>query len=177
MDIKKITSNIFDWVKIIIIALIFALIIRFFILSSTMVSGSSMNPTLSNNDKLLINRFFLFKKNLKKGDIVEFESPVEMNKDYIKRIIAIPGDKVKIESGKVFVNDIELKEEYISGDKTENFKNNEWILEKDEFFVMGDNRNPGKSYDSREFGPIKREIVVGIAFFRFSPITRIGILK
>lgn len=174
-DDQQKKSGFFEWIIIIAISIIIALLIKTFILSSTLVMGNSMNPTLQQSDKLFVNKISFSRKNIKQGDIVEIHAPDNPNKDYIKRVIGLPGDRIEIKDGSIFVNEEKLKEDYTSSSNTQpTNKNNHWIVKEDEIFVAGDNRLPGESKDSREFGPVKKDSIVGIAFYRYSPFNRLG---
>ena len=122
------------------------------------VDGVSMNPTYQTGDTLLINRL----ANPKRGEVVTFTKD---NKNFIKRIIAVPGDTLSIANSKVSVNGEVIKEDYIYEDVFEGGKmeNCEYVLGEDEYFVMGDNRN--NSLDSRIFGVIHREDIIGTKLF------------
>lgn len=174
---KKVKSEFFEWIIMIIVAVILALIIRYFVLSSTLVNGSSMEPTLKTNDRLLVNRISFMVDDLKYGDIVEFHNPYNEKEDFIKRVIALEGDVVEIKNNIVHVNNKPLKEEYTSTENgfTTFGAESYWEVGKDEVFVLGDNRP--NSNDSRAFGPIEKDSIVGIAFFRFYPFSKIGLIK
>lgn len=174
---KKVKSEFFEWIIMIVVAIVLALIIRYFILSSTLVNGSSMEPTLKTNDRLLVNRISFMIDDLKYGDIVEFHNPNNEKEDFIKRVIAVEGDIVEIKNNIVYVNNEPLEEEYTSTENgfTTFGAESYWEIQKDEVFVLGDNRP--NSNDSRAFGPIEKDSIVGIAFFRYYPFSKIGLLK
>ena len=111
-------KNLKEWFKVIFVALIIAFLLQNFLLSSTIVDGSSMFLTLETGDRLFVNRFFLSKKKPKRGNIVEIKAPDGTNRDFIKRVIAVSGDVVEIKDGKVYVNGHELEESYIKGNFT-----------------------------------------------------------
>ncbi|ABW19548.1 signal peptidase I [Alkaliphilus oremlandii OhILAs] len=171
-------DEILEWVKTIILSLVIALIITTFI-KPTIVKNYSMSPTLEENDFLIINRFLYKRSQPKMGDIVVFQSDLRTengsNKLLIKRVIGVPGDRVFIKDGDVFVNDVLLKEEYIP----ENYTIGEVDITVPEgkLFVMGDNR--GNSLDSRDpaLGLVDFEKVMGKAFIRLFPLNKIQLLK
>ncbi len=170
---KKEDNSFFAWIKVILTAIILAILIRTFIFSATLVIGESMNPTLVEKDRLISLKLPLFFKNPNRYDIVVIDAPDDKGKEYVKRVVGLPNDHVKITDGKVYINDKLIDEKYTSSTYTETDFQNEWKLDKDEFFVMGDNRLPGKSLDSRYFGPIKKKSIDGIIKFRYWPINRI----
>lgn len=175
--------TIMDWVKSLALALALALFIRSFVANATTVSGTSMNNTLQNRDVLLVNKMFFRIRDVKKKDIVIIKAPDigpnEAEKDYIKRVIALPGETVDIKNGRVYVDGQLIKEAYINTDYTTSYEQigNHWSLQDDEIFVMGDNRIPGKSSDSRVFGPVKLESIKGVAIFRLWPFNSFGTIN
>ncbi len=173
-----------DWVVAIAIAVVLALLIRNFVFTLVKVQGASMQPTLHENDRLYVNRFFYKPE---KGDVVIFRPESDPDRPYVKRVIATEGDTVYIdfETGDVYVNDQLLDEPYIKERTTHTgsyimeliadgrySKDNPIVVEKDKIFVMGDNRNNSK--DSRELGQIPEDEIIGGAVFRFWPISDFG---
>lgn len=131
----------------------------------TFVSGSSMYPTLQDRDVLLMEKGSIMFNNLNRGDIISFRQPVEGNKTvfYIKRIIGVPGNTVEIKNGNVYVNERLIKEDYLPSGVTTLTPDGETIritLDKDEYFVLGDNRD--NSLDSRfeEVGVVSKKQIV-----------------
>ena len=154
-------------------------IVAFFVnrefLTSTVVEGHSMEPTLHDQDRLFLWKQNLDEKHLRHGDIVVFHAPDEQ-KDYIKRIIALPNDFVQIKDGRVFVNGRALEEPYLQIRFTRATDSQSWLVGEDEIFVLGDNREEGASRDSRMFGPVPLSSLIGVACFRFYPFHRWGSL-
>lgn len=172
---KERVSNLLEWFVMCIVAIVIALLIKHFVFSVTLVQGDSMNPTLHTDDRLIVNRIGFMVDKIQYGDIVEIHAPDDPGKDYIKRVIALPSDTVEIRDHNVYVNGEKISEDYISTDETLlSTDKNSWVLMEDEYFVLGDNRLPGASKDSRVFGPIRRELIVGIAVFRFWPFDGFG---
>ncbi len=173
-----------DWVLCLVIAVALALVIRNFVFTLVKVQGASMQPTLQENDRLYVNRFFYKPE---KGDVIIFKPESDPDRPYVKRVIATEGDTVYIdfENGDVYVNGQIIDEPYIK-DKTNRTgayimeciangqysKDNPIVVEKDKVFVMGDNRN--NSRDSREIGQVPEKEIVGGAVFRFWPVTNFG---
>ena len=138
--------------------------------------GDSMSPIIKNGDIVLVNRILYDASTPKRGDVIVFKpNGNEMLHSYIKRIIALPGETVKIEEGKIFVNGKELEEEYeTSAIVDAGLASEEITLAGDEFFVLGDNRE--SSTDSRmpEIGNVKRSEIEGKAWFIITPGKRFG---
>ncbi|MTI49378.1 signal peptidase I [Sporosalibacterium faouarense] len=159
-----------DWIKSIGLALIIAVLIKTFLLNTTYVLGSSMYPTLHEKDRLFTNKVGYYIGEPKRGDIIVLKAPDDPEKDYIKRVVGLAGDKVEITDGKVYVNGEELKEKYLTeGSYTYTEATSKWDVPEEYIFVMGDNRNKRASNDSRSFGSIPIDTVKGKAFFRYYP--------
>ncbi len=173
-----------DWVIAIVIAVLVATVVREYVFTLVKVQGQSMEPSLHNNDRLYVNRFFYTPE---KGDVVIFEPASDKNHPYVKRVIATGGDTVYIDfnTGKVYVNDKLIKEDYIKeptkikGDyilsliKEDKYsRDNPIVIQPGYIFAMGDNRNNSK--DSRHIGPVPIEEIMGGAVFRFWPLGDAG---
>lgn len=174
----------FDLAKFVDILLIIAFVIRFFVFQPYLIEGTSMEVTLHDKEFILVDRLSYRLHEPKRGDIIVFHpinSTVSDQKQlsYIKRIIGLPGEKVTISDGNVYVNDRQLEEPYLKGIKTitENptATSLETSLGPDEYYVMGDNRS--NSTDSRIIGPIKIESFVGKAFIVLFPASDIGLIS
>jgi len=155
-----------SWIQVIVIALIIGLSISY-VVKPTVVSGLSMYPTLDNSDYLLMNRLAYVVGEPQNNDVVVFHANIGNGDVFIKRVIGIEGDSIKISDGKVSVNGKEIKEDYINGAfSTEDI---ETIVPKDHLFVMGDNRD--NSFDSRyeELGFVHEKSVIGKVFIRLFP--------
>lgn len=150
------------------------LILNFF--SFYLVSGNSMLPTLKDNNYLIVKKNFLNGENYDRGDIIVFnatiKSSLQNEKDLVKRIIAIQGDTVKIEKNHVYVNDQLISENYLAEEKT--VGSLEIVVEKDSYFVLGDNRKV--SLDSREssIGLIKEYEILGKVIIKMFPFKKVG---
>lgn len=161
-EIETLKYKILDWLlyTIFISVLIF---IFYFVIGITLVTGSSMNPTLKNEPPILVSKMF-FEPN--RGDIVIIKEAEGFN--IIKRIIGLPNDKVKITNGIVYINGKPLNETYTEGTSNDM---EEITIPKGEYFILGDNRTPGESLDSRssEIGSITEEIIVGEVILSIYP--------
>ncbi len=142
----------------------------------SIVHGTSMQPSLHEGERLVISRVNYLFGEPHQGEIIVFNSPSPRTPDeapLIKRVIGLPGDVVEIRDTLVYVNDVLLDETYINEPcRTNQCRDERWELGPDEFFVMGDNRN--HSNDSRNFGPVPRENLIGEALFRFWPLQNVG---
>jgi signal peptidase I len=166
-----------DWVPTLVIALIIALVVRSYVMAAFYIPSSSMEPTLLEHDRLIANKFsYVFHIDTPKyGDIVIFRFPKDAPKnqrDFIKRVIGLPGDIVEIKDGKVFVNGKALEEKYVK--EAPQYDWGPETVPSGDYFVMGDNRN--NSYDSHVWGFLPADHVVGKALFIFWPPQRIRII-
>lgn len=168
-----------EWIKSIVIAVAVALFIKSFIFNSTYVLGNSMYPTLIEKDRLFAVKVPLYFKGPSRGDVVVLEAPDNEKKDYIKRVIALEGDRVEIFGGRVYLNGKVLEEDYIEEDAyTYIYDKNIWDVPEGQVFVLGDNRDEGASKDSRYFGCVPLESLKGITGFRYFPLgERFGKIK
>ncbi len=187
---KKVLPFIWELIKIVFIAIIIVAPIRYFIFQPFIVSGASMLPNFSNGDYLIVDELSYRFSAPKRGDVVVFNTNFvpepQYSKDrFIKRIVGLPGDTVSIEDGKIkIINDsqeIILEESYLPEDlKTYEYSSNGSIsevpekvtLQEREYFVLGDNRN--NSYDSRFWGALPEEYIIGRAALRLLPVNSIS---
>lgn len=167
---RKILWAIFEVAETVIIAVAAVFVIRAFVAQPFLVSGASMEPSFFNGDYLLIDELAYRVRSPERGEVVVFRYPGDHKSYYIKRIIGLPGEHVEIKNDVVTVLSGEgrkvLHEEYLQGNKTNG--SIETVLGTNEFFVMGDNRS--FSFDSRSWGPIKTDELVGLVRFRLWPV-------
>ncbi len=158
-----------DWIISLLIAVVLAFVIRTFIVEPYMVEGPSMRPTLENHQRLLVNKFLYYFSEPKKGEIIVFRYPRDPSRDFIKRVIAIGGDTIEIQNGKVFVNGELQNETYILDNTRGNYQ--KAVVPKGRVFVMGDNRN--NSEDSRfpDVGFVPFNLIKGKAAMVFWPLS------
>lgn len=169
----------FFWgvVQQITLAVSLFLVMYVFLVQPHQVDGRSMEPNFWHGEYLLTDKISYFFSTPQRGDVVVFSAPPSRREDYIKRVVGLPGETVSIHDGKVFINNQMVDEKYLplTTDTTDNSPiTNPLTLRKDEYFVMGDNRNA--SHDSRSFGAIKRRDIVGRAWLVYWPPTQIRII-
>jgi signal peptidase I len=162
---------------LVILLVSFALVFGFvrpFVMEAFWIPSGSMIPTLEIGDRVLVNKFIYRFTDPSRGDIIVFESVDNSNEDLIKRVVGLPGDKIAVRGGKLFVNGEPQREPYTNKKLPDRsfFARNK--VPKNHVFVMGDNR--GNSADSRVFGPLPEKNIEGEAFLRFWPPDRIGLL-
>jgi signal peptidase I len=164
--------------KTIATAAILAFGIRTFVAEARYIPSSSMEPTLQINDRLIIEKISYKFHNPERGDIVVFNPTDTLRQQnfkdaFIKRVIGLPGDEVKVQGGKVSVNGQALTEDYIDQPPDYNF--GPVTVPADQYLVLGDNRN--NSYDSHYWGFVPKDRLIGRAFVRFWPFNRLGSLS
>jgi len=170
----KIFYKFFDFLKTIALIVILAFLIRLFLIQPFIVEGQSMEKSFSDRDYLITEKITYDVRDPQRGEIIIFHPPDNMNIDYIKRVIALPGDRVSVSKGSVFVNGVKLSEPYLSPGEitvTSNGADLNLLIKNGEFFVLGDNRN--HSRDSREIGPIPKKNIVSRVWFRLYPFDSI----
>ena len=150
-----------------------AVIIIFFY-QPVRVEGTSMNPGLQDEDRLVINKFAFHVGEIHHGDVVVFRYPHDQTKSYIKRVIAVPGDTLRIEHGRVYVNGRSLDEPYVPVRFEDDRSEPELTLAPGQFYVLGDHRSI--SSDSRDFGPVSRPLIYGKAAFVYWPVDQAGVV-
>lgn len=169
--IKKFFSFIWEIAKIVVIAAIIVVPIRYFLFQPFFVRGQSMDPNFENGDYLIIDEISYRFRQPKRGEVIVFKSPSNYSQRFIKRIIGLPGETVAIKDGKVMIyrdgQPENLDEsEYLLGDLV-TFGEIKITLKEREYFVLGDNRS--FSYDSRRFGSLPRDKIIGRVIIRAWP--------
>ena len=162
------------WARDLTLSLIIAAVIILFIYQPVQVEGTSMQPTLVDQERIFINKFtyrFGIEK-IERGDMVVFHLPGDRDKSYIKRVIGLPGDRILINLGTVIVNGKPLVETYVPPEYRDSKSMDASIVPADQYFVLGDHRE--SSYDSRLMGFIRRENIYGKAVFVYWPPEKFG---
>jgi signal peptidase I len=165
-------NNLRLWLRDIVIAVAASVFIIMFLYQPVRVEGTSMLPRLEDHDRLFINKFVYHFESIHRGDVVVFHYPRDPEKSYIKRVIAVPGDRLHIERGHVFLNGHLLPEPYVPEQFRDLRSYPELVVPEDSYFMMGDHRSI--SSDSREFGPVDRDLIYGKAVFVYWPAKDAG---
>jgi signal peptidase I len=163
------------WLRDILISVAIAVLIVVFLYQPVRVEGTSMLPRLDDQDRLFINKFVYRFTAIERGDVVVFHYPRDPEKSYIKRVIALPGDRLRIDHGTVWLNGQPQSEPYIPEEYRDNRNYREIVVPVDSYFVMGDHRCI--SSDSREFGPVERSFIYGKAAFVYWPASDAGTVR
>ena len=158
---KKKKNEAWEWTKSLLIALVLAFLIRQFFFAIFMVDGESMVPTLQNKERLIVNKIVYDLHKPEYGDILVFKYPSDQTKDFIKRVIGLPGDKIEIRNYKVIRNGKELDEPYIAEPTAPNEQT--YTVPDNTVFVMGDNRNYSKDSRDPQVGYVPLNLVIGRA--------------
>jgi signal peptidase I len=169
--------NALSWARDLVFSVLIAVVLIVFIYQPVKVEGTSMMPTLTDQERIFINKFtYRFGLgSIERGDTVVFWYPQDTSKSYIKRVIGLPGDRVRVDEGHVYVNGRELIESYVP---PENRDDSTWrdgheiTVPADRYFVLGDHRN--QSSDSRMWGWVPRENIYGKAVFVYWPLDKMG---
>lgn len=176
--IKRFTTFFFDLIEIFVVAMAIFVVGYLFFFQPHQVKGSSMEPNFHDAEYILTDKISYRFSPPKRGDIVIFRAPKNRELDYIKRVIGLPKDKIRITNGKVFINGQQLKEDYLQGRITSpgSFlpEGKEYTVGENEYFCLGDNRP--YSSDSRDWGTVVREDIIGKAWLKYWPPPNLGIL-
>ena len=171
----KPSFNIKFWIRDILAAFVIAIFIIIFVVQPVKVEGTSMQPVLMDQERIFVNRFIYQFTDVSRGDVVVFRYPRDVNKSFIKRVLAVPGDEIEIRAGMVYLNGRRLDEPYVPSEFWDKKSYPRTIVPPDRYFVMGDHRN--SSNDSRNWGFVERRLIYGKAFFCYWPIAHSGLVK
>jgi len=175
-----ILSFVWETAKIVIISLAIIIPIRYFLFQPFFVRGASMEPNFEDGEYLIVNEISYRFHEPGRGDVIIFRYPKDPTQYYIKRVIGLPNEVVRIEEGGVIIVNSEnpkgfvLDEPYLSEENKYTFGNLEMNLDENDYFVLGDNRSA--SSDSRSWGAVPRHYIIGWAWIRAWPFNRVGIL-
>ena len=164
-----------SWLRDMVVSVLVSAFIIFFLYQPVRVEGTSMLPRLEDQDRLFINKFAYRVGDIQRGDVVVFLYPHDHSKSYIKRVIGLPGDKLRIEQGRVYVNGRPIAEPYVPERFSDDRSEAQIVLPDHEYYVMGDHRSI--SSDSRDFGPVDRDLIYGKAAFVYWPMEQAGVVR
>jgi len=170
-------GSIAHWVRDLTISVVLAVFVILFIYQPVKVEGTSMMPTLDDQERIFINKcvYRFHFGNIDRGDTVVFWFPGDPSKSYIKRVIGMPGDRVEVDDGKVIINGQALVESYVPPEFRDRSSMPARVIPEDEYFVLGDHRS--SSNDSRAWGMVPRRYIYGKAVFIYWPLDKMGLLR
>ena len=163
------------WVRDLLVSLAISAFVIIFLYQPVKVEGTSMMPGLEDQERIFVNKFVYRWEPIERGDIVVFRYPRDTSKSYIKRVIGVAGDHVRIDNGQVYVNGEALDEDYVPSDYADSRSFSEMVVPSKSFFVLGDHRT--MSNDSRDFGPVNERFIYGKAVFGYWPMEKLGRLR
>jgi signal peptidase I len=163
------------WLRDLVLAVLLSFIVIVFLYQPVQVEGTSMMPRLENHERIFINKFLYRFEPISRGDIVVFWYPLDPSKSYIKRVIGLPGDRVNIHDGRVYVNGALLNEPYVPPEYLDHQSYPTVYVEPSHYYVLGDHRE--SSNDSRVWGTVDRRYIYGKAVFVYWPFSQFGSLQ
>ena len=174
---RSLVGALLHWARDLIFSVVLAVIVILFLYQPVKVEGTSMMPTLDDQERIFINKFVyrLHFGKIDRGDTVVFWFPGDPTKSYIKRVIAVPGDRVEVNQGAVYVNGQALVETYVPEEYRDQSSMPERTVPQDEYFVLGDHRS--SSNDSRAWGMVPRRYFYGKAVFIYWPLDKMRVLR
>lgn len=162
-----------ETLETVIWAVVLALLLRTFVIQAFWIPSASMVPTLLEGDRVLVCKFEYMVRTPRRGDVFVFKYPENTKIDYVKRLIALPGDKFEVRDGVVWINDKKVDEPYVVFHDTYNHK--PLIVPEKSYIALGDNRP--NSADSRYWGFVPEKNILGPVIVRYWPLNRIGLVK
>jgi len=160
------------WLRDLIISLAISAFIIIFLYQPVKVEGTSMMPSLEDQERIFVNKFVYRLEPIERGDIVVFRYPRDPSKSYIKRVIGMQGDDIRIDGGQVYVNGKALDETYVPSEYTDQRSYPDIVVPPHCYFVLGDHRS--MSNDSRDFGSVNQSFIYGKAVFGYWPMEKMG---
>lgn len=163
------------WARDLFFSAIVSSFIILFVYQPVKVEGGSMEPGLEDQERIFINKLVYRWESIERGDIIVFRYPRDPRKSFIKRVIGVPGDQVRISNGQVYVNGQRVMEPYVPRQYMDGRSYPDTVIPRNAYFVMGDHRS--MSNDSRDFGPVPRSYIYGKAVFGYWPVEKLGVLR
>lgn len=164
-----------SWARDLFFSIIVSFFFILFVYQPVKVEGGSMEPSLEDQERIFINKLVYRWESISRGDIVVFRYPRDTRKSFIKRVIGLPGDRIRITYGHVYVNGQAIAEPYVPGDFLDTRSYPESVVPANTYFVLGDHRS--MSNDSRDFGAVPRNNIYGKAVFGYWPVEKVGVLR
>jgi len=163
------------WLRDLVISVGISVFIIMFLYQPVKVEGTSMLPGLEDQERIFINKFVYRLEPIERGDVVVFRYPRDPAKSYIKRVVGLAGDHIRIVAGRVFLNGKPIDERYVPRDFYDARSYPEVVVPVNSYYVLGDHRT--MSNDSREFGPVEGQYIYGKAVFVYWPMDKLGVLR
>ena len=160
------------WLRDLVVSLAISALIIIFLYQPVKVEGTSMMPSLEDQERIFVNKFVYRLEPIERGDIVVFRYPRDPSKSYIKRVIGMQGDDIRIDGGQVYVNGKALDETYVPSEYTDQRSYPDIVVPPHCYFVLGDHRS--MSNDSRDFGSVNQSFIYGKAVFGYWPMEKMG---
>ena len=169
---RKLWREVLEWALLLLLAWVVSSLVRWYVIDTRIVPTGSMIPTIQLQDRLIVDKLFFKFNEFERGDIVVFQAPEKANEsdDLVKRIIGLPGEKIEIVDGLVYINDQELYEPYIL--ESPNYMIEAFTIPEGYFYVLGDNSNISK--DSHIWGVVAEENIFGRVLIRYWPLNSFG---
>jgi signal peptidase I len=174
-DPRRGTTLLAAWLRDLVIGLCILAFVIVFLYTPVRVEGTSMMPSLSDQERIFINKFVYRIEPIHHGDIIVFRYPLDPARSLIKRVIALSGDRVRIADGRVYLNDQLVAEDYVPAAYRDTRSYPQLVVPPNSYFVLGDHRN--LSNDSRDFGPVESSFIFGKAVFGYWPMEKVGRLR
>lgn len=176
---RKLIHVIYEFVEAFVISASVFVVVYLFLMQPHQVKGSSMYPTFKDKEYLLTDKITYNSAKPSYGDVIVFKAPTNENFDYIKRVIALPGQTVMVKSGHVYIDGKLLEENYLSSEIVTHagqflLEGESYVVQPNEVMAFGDNRS--HSSDSRDWGPVPDQNIVGRVFFRYWPTNVVGVV-
>jgi signal peptidase I len=177
---RKFIKVLYEFVEAFVISASIFVVVYLFLMQPHQVKGASMLPNFKDKEYLLTDKITYKRSEPKYGDVIVFKAPVNENYDFIKRVIAVPGQTVMVKNGKVFVDGKQLEESYLGDNVMTNsgqflLEGESYVVQAGEVIAFGDNRS--HSSDSRDWGPVPEQNIVGRVFFRYWPANAVGVIS
>ena len=178
--VRKIFKIVYEMIEAFVVSASVFVVVYLFLMQPHQVKGSSMFPTFETGEYLLTDKVTLKRRVPVREDVIVFKSPLNENFDFIKRVLAVPGERIMIKNGHVYINGQVLDESYLPDDYRTSGgqflkEGVEFVVPESSVMAIGDNRN--HSSDSRDWGPVPYQNIVGRAFFRYWPTDVIGVVR